>query len=130
MRSPLTGSAVAALEAMGLTMSDAIRLLLLRVADEKRLPFDVKTPSAKSRLAMKELAEGKGKRSASVAALFKEFWAFDVLAPVGRAGSNVTRQSGWTGHERHSARDLICSSIFGLAAAQEMSRPGEHLAFC
>jgi DNA-damage-inducible protein J len=64
--------AAAALEAMGLTISDAIRLLLLRVADEKRLPFDVKVPNAKSRLAMKELAAGKGKRSTSAAVLFKD----------------------------------------------------------
>lgn len=60
-----------ALEAMGLTISDAIRLLLLRVADEKRLPFEVKVPNAKSRQAMQELADGKGKPSASAAALFK-----------------------------------------------------------
>ena len=64
--------AAAALEAMGLTISDAIRLLLLRVADEKRLPFDVAVPNAKSREAMQELIEGKGKRSASAAALFKD----------------------------------------------------------
>jgi hypothetical protein len=31
-----------------------------------------KVPNAKSRLAMKELAEGRGKRSASPAALFKD----------------------------------------------------------
>ena len=31
--------AAEALQAMGLSVSDAIRLLLLRVADEKRLPF-------------------------------------------------------------------------------------------
>jgi DNA-damage-inducible protein J len=64
--------AAAALEAMGLTISDAIRLLLLRVADEKRLPFEVTVPNAKSRRAMRELAEGKGKRSTSAAALFKD----------------------------------------------------------
>jgi DNA-damage-inducible protein J len=64
--------ATAALEAMGLTISDAIRLLLLRVADEKRLPFELKVPNAESRLAMKELKNGKGKRSASAAALFKD----------------------------------------------------------
>jgi DNA-damage-inducible protein J len=64
--------AAAALEAMGLTISDAIRLLLLRVAEEKRLPFEVKVPNTKSRLAMKELAEGKGRRSASATALFKD----------------------------------------------------------
>jgi DNA-damage-inducible protein J len=64
--------AAAAMEAMGLTISDAMRLLPLRMADEKRLPFDVKVPNAKGRLAMKELAEGKGTRSASGAALFND----------------------------------------------------------
>jgi len=64
--------AAAALEAMGLTISDAIRLLLLRVADEKRLPFEVKVPNAASRAAMKALVDGKGKRSGSAAALFKD----------------------------------------------------------
>lgn len=42
--------AAAALEAMGLTISDAIRLLLLRVAEEKRLPFEVKVPNARAAL--------------------------------------------------------------------------------
>jgi DNA-damage-inducible protein J len=42
--------AAATLEVMGLTISDAIRLLLLRVADENRLPFEVNVPNAKSRL--------------------------------------------------------------------------------
>ena len=37
--------AAAALEAMGLSISDAIRLLMLRVADERRLPFEIKVPS-------------------------------------------------------------------------------------
>ena len=64
--------AAAALEAMGPTISDAIRLFLLRVADEKRLPFEVKIPNAKSHRAIKELTEGKGKRSTSSAALFKD----------------------------------------------------------
>ncbi len=32
--------AVDALDAMGLTLADAIRLMIMRVADEGRLPFD------------------------------------------------------------------------------------------
>jgi DNA-damage-inducible protein J len=51
-----------ALEAMGLSISDAIRLLMLRIADERRLPFEVKVPSAKARKAIAELEGGKGKR--------------------------------------------------------------------
>jgi addiction module RelB/DinJ family antitoxin len=38
--------AAEALAAMGLSISDAIRLLMLRVADERRLPFEIKVPSA------------------------------------------------------------------------------------
>ena len=55
-----------ALQAMGLSISDAIRLLMLRIADERRLPFDVKVPTATTRKAIAELEAGKGKRSASV----------------------------------------------------------------
>jgi len=35
-----------ALDAMGLSISDAIRMLMLRVAQERRLPFEVKAPGA------------------------------------------------------------------------------------
>lgn len=64
--------ATAALAAMGLSVSDAIRLLMLRVADEQRLPFDLKVPNAKTRAAMVELNSGKGKQFASPEALFED----------------------------------------------------------
>jgi len=64
--------AAAALGAMGLSISDAIRLLMLRIADEQRLPFEVKAPNADSTQAMAELVAGKGKRLADGAALFKD----------------------------------------------------------
>jgi DNA-damage-inducible protein J len=64
--------AAAALGAMGLSISDAIRLLMLRIADEQRLPFAIEVPNAESRQAMQELAGGKGRRSKSPAALFKD----------------------------------------------------------
>ncbi|WP_419167726.1 type II toxin-antitoxin system RelB/DinJ family antitoxin [Candidatus Palauibacter sp.] len=54
--------ATEALKAMGLTVSDAIRLLLLRVADEKRLPFAVQVPNSSTLAAMKELDDGEGRR--------------------------------------------------------------------
>lgn len=69
--------AAEALEAMGLSISDAIRLLMLRVADERRLPFEVKAPNATTRKAMAELEGGKGKRAASVAALMADLNADD-----------------------------------------------------
>ena len=43
-----------ALADMGLSISDAIRLLMLRIADEKRLPFQVKVPNGATRRAMTE----------------------------------------------------------------------------
>ena len=66
-----------ALEAMGLTISDAIRLLMLRVADERRLPFDVKAPSVTTRKAIAELEAGKGKRFANVDDLMADLNADD-----------------------------------------------------
>ena len=58
-----------ALEAMGLSISDAIRLLMLRIADERRLPFEIRVPNATTRRAIAELESGKGKRARSVKAL-------------------------------------------------------------
>jgi DNA-damage-inducible protein J len=65
------------LAAMGLSISDAIRLLMLRIADERRLPFEVKAPNARTRKAIAELEAGKGKRSASVEALISDLNAND-----------------------------------------------------
>lgn len=62
----------AALTAMGLTISDAIRMLMLRVADENRLPFEVKVPNATTREAMAELKAGRGKRYNGVAELMAD----------------------------------------------------------
>ena len=64
--------ATAALAAMGLSVSDAIRLLMLRIADEKRLPFAVQVPNATTTKAVDELEIGKGKRFDSPDALFKD----------------------------------------------------------
>jgi DNA-damage-inducible protein J len=69
--------ATEALEAMGLSVSDAIRLLMLRVADEQRLPFEVRVPNAKTRKATEELESGKGKRFRSVKALMADLHAND-----------------------------------------------------
>ncbi|MBL3827320.1 MULTISPECIES: type II toxin-antitoxin system RelB/DinJ family antitoxin [Marinobacter] len=64
--------ATAALEAMGLSVSDAIRLLMLRIADEKRLPFAVQVPNATTAKALVELDSGKGKRFDTADELFQD----------------------------------------------------------
>jgi DNA-damage-inducible protein J len=66
-----------ALEKMGLSISDAIRLLMVRVAEERRLPFDVKTPNAGTRRAITELESGRGKRFETVDALMADLHADD-----------------------------------------------------
>jgi DNA-damage-inducible protein J len=45
---------------------------MLRIADERRLPFEVKVPNATTRKALAELETGKGKRFASVDALMTD----------------------------------------------------------
>ena len=64
--------ATEALARMGLSVSDAIRLLLVRIASDEEFPFPIKTPNVGTRAAMGELEEGKGKRFDSPDALFKD----------------------------------------------------------
>ncbi len=76
--------ATEALQAMGLTVSDAIRLLMLRVAEEKRLPFTIQVPNRTTVAAMKELADGKGRRFDSV----EELWVA-LRRPCACAGDDA-----------------------------------------
>ena len=60
------------LAGMGISVSDAVRMLLVRVAAEKALPFDVRVPNATTVRAMRAADKGKGKRLTSADALFKD----------------------------------------------------------
>ena len=51
--------AAAVLAAIGLTVSDAVRLLLTKVAQEKALPFEPLIPNPATISAMKEARAGK-----------------------------------------------------------------------
>ena len=64
--------AAEALREMGLSVSEAIRLLLRRVAEEKRLPFAVRVPNAATVRAMNELNQGRGQRFENVEELFQD----------------------------------------------------------
>ncbi|MCT8989804.1 type II toxin-antitoxin system RelB/DinJ family antitoxin [Chelativorans sp. SCAU2101] len=64
--------AASALAEMGLTISDYIRMALVRVARDKAVPFPVKVPNATTIKAMKELDAGKGKKFDSAEELFKD----------------------------------------------------------
>jgi len=58
------------LAAMGISVSDVVRMLLRRVAAEKSLPFEVKVPSAKTVKALRAAGRGDAKRFSSAGALF------------------------------------------------------------
>ena len=55
--------AAAVLATIGLTVSDAFRLLLVRIAREKALPFDPLVPNAETIAAMEDARKGVGMTS-------------------------------------------------------------------
>ena len=69
--------AAAVLAAMGLTLSDAVRLLLTRVAQEKALPFAPLIPNTATTEAMQEARRGGLPRFDSVQALMDDLHAED-----------------------------------------------------
>ena len=50
--------AAAVLDAIGLTVSDAFRLMMVRIASEKRLPFEPLVPNAETIAAMEAARRG------------------------------------------------------------------------
>lgn len=68
----IKAQATAALAAMGLTVSDAVRILLTRVAREKMMPLELLTPSAETLAALQEVKDGNLPRFDSVQALMDD----------------------------------------------------------
>jgi DNA-damage-inducible protein J len=64
--------ATAVLATIGLTLSDAVRLMLMRVAAEKALPFEPLIPNPKTIEAMEELRQGGLKSYNSIEDLIQE----------------------------------------------------------
>lgn len=61
------------LAAMGLSLSDAVRVFLTRVVAEQGLPFELKAPNAETRAALAEaeaIIGARGARFADAEALF------------------------------------------------------------
>lgn len=69
--------AAAVLGAIGLTVSDAFRLMMVRIAKEKALPFEPLVPNAKTIAAMKESREKRPPRFKSIDALLDDLNAGD-----------------------------------------------------
>ncbi len=64
--------ASAILESIGLTVSDAVRLMLKRVVAEKALPFEPLIPNEETIEAIKAARRGELKKAGSVKNLFQE----------------------------------------------------------
>jgi DNA-damage-inducible protein J len=60
------------LAAMGMSVSDAVRLLLVRVAAERALPFHVKVPNRITIKALRAADRGEREHFESAADLFRE----------------------------------------------------------
>ncbi len=73
----VTEEAAVVLAAMGLTVSDALRLLLTKIAHEKALPFAPPVPNATTIEAMREARRGKLPQFDSVEELFDDLRAED-----------------------------------------------------
>ncbi|MBU1568081.1 MAG: type II toxin-antitoxin system RelB/DinJ family antitoxin [Proteobacteria bacterium] len=69
--------AATVLAAIGLTISDAVRLMLTKIAQEKALPFDLLIPNETTIEAMKEARKGGLPKVKSVAALMDNLHADD-----------------------------------------------------
>lgn len=67
--------AAEALGAMGLSVSDAIRLLMLRVAEERRMPFEIKAPNATTRKTAVNLETGVTRRFDNVKSVVTDIHA-------------------------------------------------------
>ena len=66
-----------AFEAMGLSMSEAVRVFLRRVAADQAIPFALKVPNAATRAAMEEARTMSRARFATPEALFDALDAKD-----------------------------------------------------
>lgn len=75
--SEVKAEAGAALATMGLSLSDAVRLLLVRVAREKTMPFDIRIPNAETIAAIEELERGEGASFNTVEELMADLHAPD-----------------------------------------------------
>jgi DNA-damage-inducible protein J len=73
----LKEEAAAVLAAMGLTVSDAFRLLMVRVARDKALPFEPLAPNEKTVAAIKAARRGELRKSANSRKLIDQLNADD-----------------------------------------------------
>jgi len=70
--------AAAVLASIGLTLSDAVRLMLTKIAQEKKLPFEPLVPNAATIAAIEDARAGRVTKVANLEELFRELNATDT----------------------------------------------------
>ena len=73
----IKAEAAIVLASMGLTVSDAVRIMLTRVAHDKALPFEPLRPNAETIAAMEEARSGKMDSFATIEDLMADLHADD-----------------------------------------------------
>ena len=75
--SDLKQEATDVLAHMGFSVSDAIRMLMVRIAREKAMPFEARVPNDVTLQAIAELSDGRSSRAADVTQLMAQLNADD-----------------------------------------------------
>lgn len=60
------------LSEMGLSVSDAIRLMLVRIAADRALPFDIRVPNDKTQAALQAAQQGEAVRFDDITTLMAD----------------------------------------------------------
>ena len=68
----LKREAATVLSEMGLSVSDAIRLMLVRIVADRSLPFEIRVPNEKTQAALRAAQQGETARFNDVAALMAD----------------------------------------------------------
>lgn len=73
----LKTNATKAFGAVGLTLSEAVRVFLTRAAKDQAFPFELRVPNAETIAAMQAAERGEGVRFGSIAELMADLHAED-----------------------------------------------------
>jgi DNA-damage-inducible protein J len=108
---------------MGISVSDAVRMLLVRVAAEKALPFEVKVPNSTTVKALKAASKRRGKRFKTPDALFNDL---EIERMKNRIRGNQFRRdvklAGRRGQALEKLRELILLLAGRRASAAAIQR--------
>jgi len=91
--------AASILAEMGLTVSDAVRLMLIKISKEQALPFDRFVPNEETVEALMESRRGRGKSFNSVKDLMKDLLTESEDTLWGTLAENIEKTSELASNE-------------------------------